>query len=425
MNKPAIVPLPDEPVFAPERLINFRARAQALLARHNTQLVVAFIGDSWVRGAGWPSPGAPERQRYFMPGLCAALQAIYGDAGGGWCGLGDTVSNERRGGSANPERLYQAGTGAWTTQRNNRPVPDICTSVSDTAGDSIRITCSDGPTSAVTLFFMPGGTIEYRWNQGPWTSLSLDLSLGPTVPPRPEHQAGVDSAEVASLILTGFPREDGWTLDLRVVSGVVELAGIEHRNLQPGIRLHNLGAGGSTAGDWSAVASNGWRAALDALGPHTALLLFGTNDQKRVTPMQHRDSLAELVHALRLVAPDLDIGLVTPPDSGDPTPPRSERPMRLYRDQARALAAEGRLCHIDLQPVFGEVESYRYGGTEPLLNESLIHPSIQGSRLITACFLDFLDLRALRTNADVTAGIKAGSTPGTAADQSDRSDRSI
>ncbi len=91
--------------------------------------------------------------------------------------------------------------------------------------------------------------------------------------------------------------------------------------------------------------------------------------------------------------PGVDIAVATPPESGDVTPPRPQRPMRLYRDQARALAAELALCHIDLQPVFGDVDKYRYGGTCALLNDSLIHPSKEGSHLIASFYQSLLDLR--------------------------------
>lgn len=363
-------------VYGPQKLANFRARASALLAKQHTQLVLCFIGDSWVRGAGWPTQDGVVRERYFMPSLSAALQQIYGDAGGGWCGLGDTVSLERRGGSANPNRLYQAGTGSWVTRRNNRPVPDLCTSVSSVPGDSIRITNTSRPTSEVKLFYIPGGSIEYRWDDGPWSALTL---CGDTAP--------------ATMELAGFPLTGGWTLELRVVSGPVELAGIEHRNREAGIRIHNLGAGGSTALDWCVEDAPGWRETIRTLEPHTVMLLFGTNDQKRSSPEEHGQALRELIKSLRLALPTLDVALGTSPESGAETPPRPQRPMSLYRNEARGLAIELDACHIDLQPIFGVVDDYKYGGAAPLLDQSLIHPTDDGSRLISAHYQRLLDLR--------------------------------
>jgi hypothetical protein len=366
-------PIPDDAIYKPCALRNFRVRSSALLRGESTQLVLGFIGDSWVRGSGLPALGEPDRARYFMPGLTAALQQRYGDAGGGWCGLSYATSNERRGGSANSNRLYQAGTGSWTTHTNDRPVPDLCTSVSSASGDVIRVTNTIGPTSGVSLHYLPGGTIDYRWNEEPWTRLALVRTGGSPV-----------------AALTGFPRHGAWTLDLRVASGTVELAGIEHRSGNPGVRIHNFGAGGSTASQWNAVDPEDWQASLASFACDTFLTLFGTNDQKQITPEAHRQCLEDLVRKLRLACPDADIGLGTSPESGDTTPPRPERPMRLYRTQARSLARAAALCHIDLQPAFGSITDYRYGGKHALMDASLIHPGAGGIRVLEALYLSLL-----------------------------------
>jgi hypothetical protein len=358
-------------VYAAERLRNFRKRSCDLLRGENTQLVLGFIGDSWVRGSGLPALGDASSTRYFMPGLTAALQRLYGDAGGGWCGLSYTTSSDRRGGSANPDRLYQSGRGDWTTSKNDPPVADLCTSVSATPGDAIRVTNTSGPTSDVRLHYMPGGSIEYRWNEGSWSRLDLP-------------------AACRVVALSGFPRAGAWTLDVKVASGVVELAGVEHRNDISGVRIHNLGAGGSTAVDWSSVNAAIWQAAIAALDLHTALMFFGTNDQKRITPQAHGLSLSLLVHSVRAAAPDVDIVLGTSPESGDLTEPRPGRPMRLYRNEARQIAIDEALCHIDCQPAFGDVSNYRYSGPCPLLDESLIHPSVAGMRVIEALYFRVL-----------------------------------
>ncbi|CAH2807937.1 MAG: hypothetical protein CBARDCOR_6533 [uncultured Caballeronia sp.] len=301
-----------------------------------------------------------------QPGLTAALQRLYGDAGGGWCGLSYTTSSDRRGGSANPDRLFQSGTDDWSTSKNDHPVVDLCTSVSGTPGDIIHVTNTSGPTSDVRLHYVPGGSIDYRWNEGSWRR--LDLFVAGHV-----------------MELTGFPSVGAWMLDIKVASGVVELAGIEHRNDNPGIRIHNLGAEGSTALDWSSVDAATWQACIAALDLHTALTFFGTNDQKRITPQEYGSSLARLEHSLRAAAPHVDIALGTSPESDDLTEPRPGRPMRLYMAETRQLAIDQALCHIDCQPAFGD-----YSGLRPLLDDSLIHPSVAGMHVIESLYLRVL-----------------------------------
>jgi hypothetical protein len=371
----ADLPFPQDTIYGAHRLRHFRKLACSLLQSEHTELVLGFIGDSWVRGSGLPALGEPARARYFMPGLSAWLQQRYGDAGGGWCGLSYATSAERRGGSANSDRLYQAGTGTWTTHVNNRPVPDLCTSVSSVPGDSIRVTNTRGPTSEVRLHYVRGGAIDYRWNDGAWIRLDLERAATSTL-----------------VMLTGFPQSGAWTLDLRVAAGVVELAGIEHRSGQPGIRIHNFGAGGSSALHWSAVDADAWSRAFASFGCDTVLTLFGTNDQKQISPDIHRRCLDDLTGRLRRAEPDVDIGLGTAPESGDTTPPRPSQPMHRYCAAARTLAVAQAFCHVDLQPAFGKVDEYRYSGVRPLLDASLIHPNVEGSRVIEALYLGLLDL---------------------------------
>jgi hypothetical protein len=374
--------IPDGAVYGARRLLKLRLRSAQLRhrsRRDDVQWVVGFIGDSWVRGSGLPAQGDPARERYFMPRLSAALQRLYGDAGGGWCGLSYTTSTERRGGSANSNRLYQAGTGSWTTEVNNRPVPDLCTSVSSVAGDVIRVTNTTGPTRGVKLHAVPIGTIEYRWNDGVWITLDLGSAAASPI-----------------TALAGFPRHGGWTLDLRVVAGPVELAGIEHDSGCPGVLIHNLGAGGSSAQHWASVDAAAWRASIASFGFDTLMTLFGTNDQKLIEPHEHRRSLAALVHTLKRAAPEADIALGTSPESGDDREPRPARPMHLYRNADRSLAIEEGLAHVDLQPLFGDVDEYRYGGPTPWLDASLIHPAVPGMRAIEALYLSLFNPPASR-----------------------------
>lgn len=373
IRSPADATIFDDTVYGAHHLRRFLSGARKRLQGGDVQLVLGFIGDSWVRGSGLPALGDASRERYFMPRLTAALQRCYGDAGGGWCGLSYPNAADRRGGSANSNRLYQAGIGSWSTHANRRPVPDLCTSASSVAGDTIRVTNTTGPTSGVKLHYIPGGTIDYRWNEGAWTRLELDERAGAPV-----------------VALTGFPLRGGWTLDLRVASGAVELAGIAHDSGTPGIVVHNLGAGGSSAQHWHAVDADQWRAAIASFGFDTVLTLFGTNDQKLITPEDHRRCLAGLVRALRLAVPNADIALGTSPENGDTDEPRPGRPMRLYCTQARSLAIEARLCHVDLQPAFGNVADYRYGGPKPMLDRTLIHPSAPGMQAIEALYLRLL-----------------------------------
>ncbi|MFJ2992906.1 SGNH/GDSL hydrolase family protein [Pandoraea sp. NPDC087047] len=335
---------------------------------------LALLGDSWVRGSGLPFAATGRAPTYFVPELARALRERFGDAGGGWCGLSYTTSSERRGGAAEPDRFSQTGTGSWRTHVRHQPTPDLCTSTSDTPGDLIRVTWRGDATSCVVLHAFAGGAINYRWNGGPWHGLTLGGMPGQS-----------------RYALLDFPVEGAWELDIAVAQGTVTLAGIEHRADAPGIRIHNLGAGGSSTADWLAAARSGaWFAGLHALAIDSAVLLLGTNDQRDLDAAQYRANLGEIVDRMRVQLPSLRLTLACSPENSDDAPQRRTRPMLAYQEAAAAVAARHGLAMVDLQPVFGDVADYGHHGTRPLLDASRLHPNAAGGavlreRMMAAC----------------------------------------
>lgn len=333
---------------------------------------LALLGDSWVRGSGLPATATGRAPTYFVPELARTLRQRFGDAGGGWCGLSYTTDADRRGGSAEPDRLSQAGTGQWRTGVRNQPTPDICTSVSDTPGDLIRVTWRGDTTSCVVLHAMTGGAINYRWNGGPWHGLTLSGMPGQS-----------------RYALQAFPEHGMWELDIAVAQGTVSLAGVEHRAASPGLRIHNLGAGGSSTADWLAAARSGaWFAGLHTLAIDSAVLLLGTNDQRDLGAADYRANLDEIVDRLLSQMPSLKLTLACSPENSDDLPQRRARPMHAYQAAAAQVASRHGLQTVDLQSVFGDVATYGHNGAHPLLDASRLHPNEAGSALLCGRMLD-------------------------------------
>nr|WP_233835489.1 hypothetical protein [Paraburkholderia sp. ZP32-5] len=65
----------------------------------------------------------------------------------------------------------------------------------------------------------------------------------------------------------------------------------------------------------------------------------------------------------------------------------------LRRDADRSPAIEEGLAHVDLQPLFGHVEDYRFGTPGAWLDASLLHPAMPGRRAIEALYLSLFDPR--------------------------------
>lgn len=349
-----------------------------------TSRTLALLGDSWVRGSGMPFAATGRAPTYFVPQLARTLRERFGDAGGGWCGLSYTTDADRRGGSAEPDRWHQSGVGSWRTNVRNQPTPDICTSVSDTPGDLIHVTWLGDATSAVVLHAFAGGAINYRWNGGRWHGLTLGGGAGQS-----------------RYALQDFPETGAWTLDIAVAQGTVTLSGIEHRadmigmvdmvykvdvapiSDTPGIRVHNLGAGGSTTADWlAAMRSASWFTGVHSLGIDAAVLLLGTNDQRDFDAATYRTHLDEIVERLRSQLPSMRLTLACSPENSGDEPQRRARPMSAYQDAAATVAARHGLSVVDLQQTFGDVAQYRHDGPNPLLDASRLHPNGLGSAVL-------------------------------------------
>lgn len=342
-------------VFGEWYLREFRQRSRKLKLSEDKQLVIANIGDSWTHRG----------ERYSTP-LGLSLQSILGGTSAGFTGFswgfGDLPTPSGLNGNYDPSTTSVSLTGSWVNRYSNQNSPDICSAESSIVGDTISVTTSKIATSVTLYAEQNGAVVRYRFDGGAWTSLTLN-----------------NTDDFVSL--TGLPL-NAFTLDFEVVSGTVNLYGVDMFNDDSGVIVHKLGATGTQLAQWaSRSAVQSWKDNLQNLAPDLITILHGTNDQTaNYTKAFFKSKGQDLINNIRSVLPLSDILLVAPCENGRV----NSVPMSDYQDAFQELAYENKCAFINLQHVFGD-EFSEYASTSPRnwFNADLIHPEpLTGGRAI-------------------------------------------
>lgn len=315
-------------------LRSLRQKIGALIAADaTTQLIIGLGGDSWTNiAARWPEA------------LTKWLVSEFGDAGGGYVGFATSASGGTVvGGNARPSVYGFADasrTGTWTDANKTSVAPDLCHAISSTAGSKLTVTGPAAPTlSAAKLFWIGSadGVMRYRWNGGAWTNINV--------------QGGSGSLQTGDL--AGFPGAGAWTLELEVVSGTCNPAGIDLRSSAKGVRVHKVAPLGATAQEWASVDAVQWSLGIAALALDLFIFNIGTNDQNGGRrPDQFTDDNLTVINRLRAINPRMDVLLQTPPENHRTT---NTVAMAAYSSAVRDLAMSKRVAHSDMQMSFGDL----------------------------------------------------------------------
>jgi lysophospholipase L1-like esterase len=178
----------------------------------------------------------------------------------------------------------------------------------------------------------------------------------------------------------GLPTGNGpWTLTIRA-DGQMTIAGVDLHGKQ-GLRIDKLAKNGATSTDWASIDRDHFVSGLKALSPTRYIIFLGTNDQwlggqVSVSVNRFGANLETIINRIREATPKADILIVSPPMVRAEGLPRA-----LYAEQARTIAARAKISQLDLQCAFGSnLADYGFGSRSPLLDKTLIHPSIPGGR---------------------------------------------
>lgn len=319
--------------------------------------------------------------------------AFYGDAG-------TTPSNNARNG------FIVSRSGAWTDTYITSNSPSLSHSTSSTAGNTITVTApaDSAPLTSIRVYAIghsATATFRVRVNGGAWSS-ALTITSGTNVARRISHTISATGAYV---------------LDFEVVSGTVNLAGVELLSTQNGVRINNLGASGARIDHWTAISASQSDANLKALDADITVLIANGNDANKnsnITPTQYGVNLG--VYLDRLLASLLyNQGTTNPYASAKPTSilfcavPQNKRikydpnnpthvtdwgngsgaggdnyntdDLSAYAAVARRICAEKKVAFLDLQaitpPHFTTIDYANYGHNTfyNIYNPDGIHPA--------------------------------------------------
>ncbi|MGE4323554.1 MAG: GDSL-type esterase/lipase family protein [Sphingobium sp.] len=369
------------------RQCHLRLTKRALPVPEPAQIIINLFGDSFTHNpARWSGPFAE------------IMAALYGDAGGGWCGFGFlpsgnvapwTVANQPtfRQGNARPA-LYPTvhiggGIGGYSTHAG----PDLAMLTLAATGDAVYQGYPALPVhNGCDLLFYGSadGVIEYAWGDyvsgDPANPASYSFDFSTSLP----VQGTVNTTQIAD-IKADMPVGAGM---LRVArqAGTARLFGVNLTSDAPGVRVNKLAATGSNIRQWANAPATQWEAGVAALGAHTAIYMDGTNSQSQgYSAATWGAHLTTLVGRIRAATPGIDVLIATPPENQRPANPI---PMTAYAREGRRQAMTLRTAFADMQRAFGDPANpaeYGFAGAVPLFVSDLIHPDPQtGGRLLLA-----------------------------------------
>ena len=266
------------------------ALAKIRAADSTTQAVIAWIGDSWINTGS----------RLHAP-LKTILQATYGAAGAGYASAST--------GPAQPAGVTISRAGTWTDRsRSTTPRgygPDLFDAITTDASTPASVAWTSTATGFLLLYLQQanGGSFRWRIDAGSWTTVDTN-----------------DTPGLGTVSVTGLSNASH-TLTVEVVtagSAGVCIMGVDCQVSGNGVRVHKLGATGSTAASWTAHPDGAvLAAAIAALAPNVVAVTLGTNDHSAdIAPATFAASIEALL-TTALGSLDAQALIVSPADNGN------------------------------------------------------------------------------------------------------------
>lgn len=350
--------LPDQHQWGEWLLRSWAWKRTQLLGGTALRANIAFVGDSWTQ----------EEYRITNP-VARALQASYGNGGGGFCGFAHSTAPGFIYGAADSAVISGSKDIGWvvvTTGTETIFALDGAHITSSTAGMGVSLTIHVMHEHCRIHYRAQagGGVFRYRIDAGSWTSVDTNAADGYGL-----HTVTLPSSPCA--------------LRIEVVSGNVILNGVDIRH-DTGAIVHKLGSGGAHATRF-AVSTNAdhWKAGLAALEVDVVCLMFGTNEQaNNIAPSLMAERLDTLITRVREARPLCDVVLMCPAENGLAGTSYS---MDQYRDAVYSLAWTRGVAFLDYYKLFGPFADYEYsvdGSTRNLFAVDAIHPNPAGGLLL-------------------------------------------
>jgi hypothetical protein len=358
--------LPKKGIYGGERLRRTHS-ALAMIQRNDPTIQFHWVqeGDSWTHVPARYS-GVSAADLFSLP--------YAGDAGFGWTGAG-YYNGSGKNGNARDSLYTVTRSGTWVdtdgVYYNGVDTPDLASAYTTTVGSKYTFTGPDAAlVEAIEQWWLgtADGVTRYRWNGGAWTAQNV-------------QGAGLQFGS----LLTGKPASGAWTLEVELVAGAWQIAGILGTNSQRGIRVSKCAGSGSRLQQWAARGAD-WRTGLARLAPDLVSFMLLTNDRSaNRTPTQFAADATTLLTNIRAAIPSgpaAAVGATPAPDILLMMPPETVESGRTYGQPAYMeaiypVADQFGAAVIDFQQIFGAPGTYT-----GWLTADMRHPDVPMSRLI-------------------------------------------
>ena len=333
-----------------EYLADWNANIASIRNGASTVAKIAFIGDSWATW-GW-----------ITRPLATNLQNHFGDSGDGFCGFTNYWLD-----LTPRSRVGRVGT--WTDS-HAASGPNLYSYSTTDNSTPARINLTNTYVTAFVIHYLKrngGGTFTFAVDGGATTT--VDTSAASDIYATTNVSAGASGSHYLTIT--------------KGDSSVVTLYGVDCQNSAKGVRLHNLGLSGAATLNFTSATSNLWTAGLAALNPNVVMIMLGVNDKENgVVPASYQANILSLVQRARAAAPNADIVLVSPADTG------TARTYTIwdYATKLESLALQNRLSYLDVYRYFGP---YALSNARGLMYNTT-HVNAPGGRLIADLATSFL-----------------------------------
>lgn len=241
-----------------EHLFNSNLRIAGCKAGYR-ELTINLIGQSFFANSV-----------YITNTLASILHSEFGNGADGYVPFGFYGSTPDPSNNARNSFIVSR-TGSWTDTYLTSNSPSLSHTTSSTVGNTITVTApaDSAPLSSIRVYAIghsATATFRVRVNGGAWSS-ALTISSGTNISRRISHTISATGAYV---------------LDFEVVSGTVNLSGVELlASSVTGVKINNLGASGARIDHWTSISASQFDANLKALEADLTIMCFGGNDAKK------------------------------------------------------------------------------------------------------------------------------------------------
>ena len=337
----------------------------------STSAVVVNLGDSWTANHRIGNAETTAMQNQFGDGGFGYWSWTSGENPSPYLGCSYTINN-----------------GTWTDQTNVSSSYGLDLSQENTVDFSTpasrSLNCSR-PVSSFKIWYLaqPNGA-SFNWqvdgatgtcNGGGNCYGTINTAAGSVSVQSVVITTDITAAHSVSIVIGGSG------------SAGITILGVDiRRNDVNGVRVYQLGHGGSKVSDWNTgtAFNTNWASQLADLNPDVVTLRWGVNEQNQnITPTTYQTNLSTFLATVKAAVPNADCIITTPTEVNAAAPTYT---MSQYAAAAQNVARQNNCAFIDNTKIISTSSLFTSLG----INSDNFHLNDQGGQLVANTELPIL-----------------------------------